>query len=847
MRNLWRHPWRSVATALGIGLGIAAVLATLSVGANVEANLRSTLQAATGRADLVLAPGASGRAVFAQEPLLSQVLTVPGVSAAYPVLSTRAEPLRSVEEFQRSTVPGVDSGFQVQGRDLAAVDDLPAQLSAGAFPAPGSNGIAIGDGFAEGRGIAIGDVVTFGTSGGRADLMVTGLLDDGVGIASTNGGRVGVMDIADLAPLLNLAGRVSLFEVQVETAEQVEAVGRALQELAGDEYAVTLPATTGNFASGFAQTLQSGLSVLAAVLLALGAFLAYNTFMATVVERGREYALLRTICLTRRGVLRLALYEALALSGAGVVTGIVAGIGLSYLVTSLNAATLEFEFRTLVVPIRSVLSASVLGVVASLAAGILPALRAARTSPMAAVQRQEDEPTARQAWLGLGLVVLGTALALYPWTGGGALAAVTVALGLFFAGVALAAPAILRPSLRLLRPLLLRLFGAAGRLGASFAQRNAARNGVAIGTVVVGTGLVIGVGSLITSINSAIVSWIDTTVVGDLFVTTPVGFPADFTMTAEAVDGVDIASGVGIRVVRYEDEALDRGRSVALVLVDPARFHPTAGFGKFLYIPGQGDEDSAYAALASGTGVLLANTMRDRYGVSRGDSVSLRTSNGFEDFPVAAVVVDFTGGGEAIIGSIGRLGDFGGGSPDLYVLTVEPGRSPADVRRALLAAFPDLYLDATLNSDYRTNILDITDQAFATTRVLLAIAVLVAVLGVANALGMNLVNRGHEIAVLRTIGLTRGGVRRLVTAEGVVVTLVGGVLGAGFGLLLARVVTTGAGSVTGFLLEPVVPLSLALLAVVASPLVGLIASLLPARRAAKLTPSHALASWSEHV
>lgn len=847
LRNLWRHPWRSLATALGIGLGIAAVLATLSVGDNVEANLRSTLQAATGRADLVLTPGPSGRAVFAEEPLLSQVRALPGVSAAYPVLNTRAEPLREVEEFQRSVVPGIDTGFQVQGRVLSAVDDLPATLSAGSFPTPGSNGIAIGDGFAAGRGIAVGDTVMFATAGGRVPLTITGLLDDGVGMASTNGGRVGMMDIADLASLINLAGRVTLVEIQVASAEQVEPVQQAVQALAGDEYAVSLPATTGNLASGFAQTLQSGLSVLSAVLLALGAFLAYNTFMATVVERGREYALLRTICLTRAGVLRLALYEALALSVVGVVTGIVAGIGLSYLVTALNAATLEFEFRTLVVPVRSVVTASALGVVASLAAGLLPALRASRTSPMAAVQRQESEPTAGQAWLGAALIAVGSVLALYPWVGSSALVAVTVALGLFFAGVSLAAPAILRPALGLLRPALLRVFGASGRLGASFAQRNAARNGVAIGTVVVGTGLVIGVGSLVTSINSAIGSWIDTTVVGDLFVTTPLSFPSDFGETAAGVDGVDVASGVGIRVVRYQDEELPRGRSVALVLVDPARFHPQTGFGSFLYIPGQGDAASAYEALLSGDGVLVANTMRDRYGIDKGDSVSLRTAGGFQDFPVAGVVVDFTGGGEAIIASIGRLEDFGGGSPELYVLTVEPGRSTTEVRQNLLAAFPELYLDATLNTDYRASIVEVTDRAFATTRVLLAIAVLVAVLGVANALGMNLVNRGHEIAVLRTIGLTRGGVRSLVTAEGIVVTVIGGLLGSAFGLLLSRVVTTGAGSVTGFLLEPVVPTSLALLAIAASPLVGLVASILPARRAAKLAPSHALASWSEHV
>src|SRR5690606_34617433 len=136
-----------------------------------------------------------------------------------------------------------------------------------------------------------------------------------------------------------------------------------------------------------------------------------------------------------------------------------------------NAATLGFEFRTLVVPVRSVLIASFLGVIASLAAGILPAVRASQTSPIAAVQRQEDEPSTRQAWLGLALVALGTFRALYPWEGAGALRAGTVALGLFFAGVSLAAPAILAPALALLKPVLLRSFGAAGRLGASFAQR----------------------------------------------------------------------------------------------------------------------------------------------------------------------------------------------------------------------------------------------------------------------------------------------------------------------------------------------------------------------------------------
>lgn len=847
MRNLFRHPWRSLATTLGIGLGIAAVLTTLSVGANVEANLRSALQAAAGKADLLLTTGAGGRSVFESEPLLAEVRADAGVEAAYPVLQTRAEPLRSVRTVEKSVIPGIDSGFQIQGRLTQFVDDLPAKLATGALPAAGSRGIAIADGFAKARGISVGETVDFTTSGGPVPLLVTGLLDDAVGVASTNGGRVGIMALADLQSVLSLKGRISQIEIQVNDVDDVQAVATRLGSLAGDAYTVTLPAGSGDFTFGIVQTLQSGLSVLAATLLALGAFLAYNTFMASVVERSREYALLRTICMTRGAIVRLAFYEALALAVLGVISGIVLGVVLSYVITYLNAATLGYEFRTLVLPVQNVLVASVLGVAAALVAGLIPARNAGRTSPISSLQAVEKPLSTRQALLGLAFVVVGTTAALLPWPGTSALYATTVALGLFFLGVALTAPYALPPMVAVLRGPLTRVFGPAGKLGASFAERNGARNGVAIGTVVVGTGLVIGVGSMVGSTNHAISSWVETTVVGDLFITAPVTFPSDFATRAEAIAGVDVASGVKITAVRFLQSAEDtRGRSVALVLVDPERFDPNGGFGRFQYLPGQGDDETGYEALRAGE-VLIANTMRDRYGIVKGDTIELRTSNGFAPFKVAGVVVDFTGGGETVVGSINEIAQFGGGNPDLFVVVLKKGESQEAVSERFQATFPDLALDITLNADYKRYILEVTSQAFATTRVLLVIAVLVAALGVANTLGMNLVSRGHEIAVLRTIGLTRAGVRALVTAEGVVVTTMGAIIGVAFGLLLARIITNGAGALTGFVLEPLVPWSLALLALIVSPLIGLVAALLPARRAAKMSPTRALAAWSEHV
>ena len=335
-----------------------------------------------------------------------------------------------------------------------------------------------------------------------------------------------------------------------------------------------------------------------------------------------------------------------------------------------------------------------------------------------------------------------------------------------------------------------------------------------------------------------------TTVVGDLFVTAPPGFPRDFEAEVlRKVPGIEETSGVGVRVVRFQPEASGgeevRGRSVALVLVDPERFNPETGFGSFQYLSGQGDAATGYATLKAG-GVLAANTLRERFGVSAGDHVSLRTSDGFRDFTVGGVVVDFTGGGEAFIGSLDDIERFGGGTPDLFVMNLEQGSDPAEVRDALLAAFPDLYLDVSLNQDYRDRILSLTSQTFYTTNALLALAVFIAALGVANTLGMNLSDRQRDIAVLRTLGLTRRGVRTVITVEGGILVVLGTLLGVGSGVLLSRVITAGANALTGFVVTPSFPWPLVLLALVASPLVGLAASLLPARRAAGLSPVLAL-------
>jgi putative ABC transport system permease protein len=841
LRNLLRHRWRTLATVLGVALGIAAVLATSSVGANVQANLRATLQAAVGPADLLVTPGATGRAVFEHADVLLTLQRHPSVAWAVPTLVTRSEPARDpAASGVASLLPGIDSGFQLSGRVTDAPATLPIRLTSGRLPAAGAFEVVIAADFAASRRLALGEAVGFSTPSGVVEFTLVGLIDDGYALGSTNGGRIGVTHLNDLQLANGFVDRASHIEVALRPNHNLGDAREALQRQLGEQLTVTYPATGGDATSGIVQTLQAGLSILAATLLALGGFMAYNTFMAGVVERTREYALLRTICMRRRDILRLALWEAGWVSIAGVALGLLLGIVLSWLLTSLNSGVVGYDARTLVLPWSSALLASGVGVAVALFAGSLPARLAARTSPLTALRNSEPRPTRSQRIIGWTLVVTGAALTQLPWSGYAALVGAAVALAIFFVGVAMAADSLLGPVARALQPLLRRLFGPAGTLGAGFTVRNSARNGVAIGSVIVGAGLIVAVGGMIEGINDAVSEWLDTTIVGDLFVTSAARFPNEFEARAAEILGIDQVSGVGLRAVRFEPEGARQARTIALILVDPQRFNPEGGFGRLQYIAGMGDDRSGYETLAAGGRVLAANTIHDRFGVGVGDSVRLRTDQGFETFEVGAVVVDFTGGGETFLASLADLDRFGAGSPDLFVMTVLPGEDPGRVRDRLREAFPELLLDITLNTTYRSQIEALIQGSFSTTNALLALAAIIAALGVSNTLGMNLSRRAHEIAVLRTVGMRRSAVARLVVAEGMLVLTLGAVLGLAFGLLLANVVTAGAEALTGYVLRPRVPWHILAWAGIFIPLLGLLASYLPARRAAQLSPRAAL-------
>lgn len=835
LRQLGRHPGRSFSSALGLALGIAALVATLSVGDHVHRNLSRALETTVGEADLLAIPGASERAIFAADELLTALQDAPGVASVEPVLDYPAA-FAGGEASRGSLIPGFRSGFQLSGRQTERTETLRAALREGDLPRRGSHGLALPEAYARARGLERGDSVTLQTASGDVHLTLTGLLRDTLSVSGGSGGRVGIVHLEDLREQTSLPGRATHVALRLTTDAHLKGLEQYLASELGDAYRLTSPASAADLPRGLSDTLAAGLQLLAGVLLALGGFLAYNSCAAGVVERRREYALLRTLCLSQRQLHQVALLEALLLGFTGIVLGLVLGILSTLGLTQLSALLLGFYVEQLHLPVTSMLLAAAAGLIVSLIAGLAPARRAARTPPLSALRNyhhHEPKATLLAPLLGVAAAVSRLLPWPEPWSAFGA----GVTATLLFLSVLRFAPTLLALTLRLASPTLKRFHRHSAQLACNFTQRSAERNAVAIATVGLGVSLVLAVGAMISGFNRAFDTWVERTLSGDLFVEVPPNTPGDFAARASQLAEIDQASGVTVRVTRFRPTDAPE-RSLATVFVEPERFQPGSGFSHLHYLAG--DPEEAHQALLAGDAVLASTTVATRFGLELGEAVQLRTHEGYRAFRLAGVVVDLTNGGESFIAPLSALPKFGGGTPELYVMTLPEGVTADAAERALEHTFPEHTLIIAHAQAYRQQILSLAQDSFFATHSLLLIAVAVSALSVSNTLAMNLPSRSREIATLRALGMTRRDIKQLLYGEGIIVTLLGSVCGVVAGLVLSGLVTRGASSLTGFAITPAFPLPLIATTLIAAPLLGIAASLWPARRAAQLPPAHAM-------
>nr|MBA2441072.1 ABC transporter permease [Rubrobacter sp.] len=670
---------------------------------------------------------------------------------------------------------------------------------------------------------------------GVVELRLVGTLQIPGG--SFGGSAFGMAPLPFVQEAFERPNEVSGVSVAATSEGAVGPVRERLGERLGEGLQVERSSTrTEQVASQF-QGFNLALLFFAGTSLFVGAFLVFNALSMTVLERTRELGMLRALGSTRAMISRSVVLEAAVLGVAGSIAGVLLGYGMALALVRLFGQAFRFEITGLSFTPFALASAVAVGLVVTVAAALLPALRAGRVSPVEAMRSapgggDRGRPSRRAPLLGLLLVGLGA-----PWIYYLAVNLSTDLDGLVYAsgiagvlatflGVSLVIPALVRPLAALFSPVLRLLFGVEGRMAAANATRNRGRTALTASALMVGVSLVVAFSALGGSVLGSIGEYLDDSLGSDYVVQPPGGdysstFSPELEERVNELPGVESTTGVASTVRR-------EGQEINLVLgVD-------GGYPEIFPLNYSAGPEDAFSELGSG-GAIVGEQFAGARDLGVGDTVELDSPTGPKEYPVAGVLEnEVFGGGTGIYISKDLLReDFGVTSDRLLAIKAGPGVDRDALSGELgeaLEEYPQFALYS--NVEWREEIQSDFDRQYVFFYAIMGVAVAVSAFGVVNTLSMSVFERTREIGILRAVGTTRLQVARLIIDEGIVISLIGCSLGVAVGSLLGYLFVRGSGA-GGFEVAFHYPTAPALYALLSGLVIGVFAGLLPARSAAR--------------
>jgi putative ABC transport system permease protein len=581
--------------------------------------------------------------------------------------------------------------------------------------------------------------------------------------------------------------------------------------------------------------LRVALLAFAGISLFVGAFIIFNTFSITVAQRTREFALLRTLGASRRQVLASVLAEGLAIGVIGAAAGLALGIfvakGLRALFTAVGA---DLPSNGTVILSRTIVVSLLVGTLVTLVSSLGPALRATRVPPVAALREGAVLPPGRGARFAFPVAVLLTLAGLGLMLGGlfggasdnAALSMTGAGAGLLFLGVALLSPRLVGPIAAVVGAPIERLSGITGRLARANAVRQPGRTAATAAALMIGVALVAFASIFAASARSTIRDAVESGSKAQVIVQNTDGFSGFSPGVARELGRLP---GVAVVASLARTQARVDGEKTGVTGVD------TATFGRLYDL-----RDGAEAVARLGPGDAVAGKgYAQSHGVHVGDVVRVETpARKRVTLRISGIVDDKSKLLAPLTVRRDVLRDAFGATRDNLVFAGFAGAKDdaalrARIDKALARDFPEAKAQTTQQfiDDQAGQVNTLLNLIYA----LLALAVIVSLFGIVNTLVLSITERTRELGMLRAIGTSRRQVRRMIRYEAVITALIGGVLGAAMGIMLALLVSR---VVDGLILAvPVVSLVVLL---VLSGFAGVLAAVLPARRAARLDVLRAL-------
>jgi putative ABC transport system permease protein len=841
LKGLLGRKLRSALTAFAIVLGVAMIsgsfVLTDTLGKSVDQSYSEAYKAtdAVISSEEAVNTGDTTREApaFAAD-VLRRVESLPGVRVAQGTIEDQA---RLVD---KNNNPIGDDGDAV-GVDPSADQSLnPLKLVEGQWPR-GDGQVAIDKTTADKHGFQLGQTVGAFADGPVHRYRVSGIVRfgsvDSVGSATTT-----VFDLATAQRLFDKQGKLDLIRVQAKQGvSDAELLGQIRPLLS----ATTQVKTAAAQASSDSEDTQAGMKLVkyfligfGGIALFVGSFVIANTLAITVAQRMRELATLRTLGASRRQVLGSVVLEAVVVGLIGSIVGLLLGLAIAVGLKAFLAATgFELPGGGIVFATRTIIVSLAAGTLIAVLASLRPALRATRIEPIAAVREGAVMPRSRFARYALpaSAAVIAAAVALFSY---GIFAhgldtkvrllSLVAGVVLLFVGVAMVASRVVRPLAYLLGAPGARLGGTAGSLARQNALRNPARTASTAAAVMIGLALITFVAVAGEGFRSSFASSVD-----ELFVADYAVIAGNNPLTNKAAQAVAKTPGVEIVSEIRAANAKQAGNSIGVNGVD-------GNLTKMVDMTWASGSSSVPAHLGR-DGAFVKDRYADDHSLRIGSPLTLTTPTGKTLRLRIEGVFDEPKGGspfrDVAISTTTFDDSFANHDNEWALLNIRGGPTDQNSARLeqALGAFPNAQVKT--RDEFKNSQISDLKTALNILYALLGLSVLVSMLGVINTLVLSVFERTREIGMLRAVGMTRRQVRRMVRHESIVTALIGAALGIGIGIFLAGITTLALSDYGVVFALPYK--SLAAFVGVAI-LAGMLAAILPARRASKLNVLEAL-------
>lgn len=832
LRNLRTRFGRVLATFIAVVVGTSFLTGTFVLTDGLTSRYEDLVEEANEGIDLevrgsaVLDTALGERRSPMPAAVTDQIAAHPDVDTVAPRVRGYAQPVGPDGVVE----PGA-GGASLGSSWIADADLNPFDLSSGRAP-EGPDQVVLDRGTVEELGVGLGDDVTILTQQAPRPFTLVGITTF-AGEDRVAGSTVAFFDQRTATQLLGREGEIS--SVQVRLAEGVSATDaqQTLGDALGPDYEVM---TGAEVVDEMNDTISDGISAFTAFLLTfalitvvVGAFIIQNTAAIVLTQRTRELALLKAVGGRRRQVLGVTLAESALVGLAGTATGVTLGLAVAAgLRALLGGVGLEIPSGPPVLLPRTILIAVVVGLGVSVMSAMPAAMRVARIAPVA-VLRDASTPPARISWRRKGLAVLTLAGGLLSITSGlDADAPGTVAGGavLMIAGVLMLGPAIALLAGKVMGWPLERIDPVIGRLAHSNIERNPRRAASSAGALMLGVALVVAVTVFASSTKASVDVTVGENVAADLVVSAPpaAGLPPTLAEGISQLPEVEAALPTSFGPIGADGDELIASAA------DLARLP------QFL------DLDITDGALGSDVSQSMAVHVEEaeRLGWAVGDTIEVTFADGESEPVEVAALYDLDLAG-VIWMDRALFATHASQQLDSDIFLRVTGDDPTAAQQAiapLLDPLPTAELET--RDEYAQSATEQVDQLVGLVYALLGVAVLIAVLGIANTLALAVVERTRELGLLRAVGMTRRQLRHTIRNEAFVVALQGTVVGLGLGVLFGWAIVRSMAD--DGVSELAVPGPQLVVIAVVGAITGVLASVLPARRAARLSIPSAVTS-----